>query len=444
MFSQLRYMTTLSLIFFSFTSIASAMEPPPILKKALDQGQSVAIFNVNDCFTDADSIQAFIESLVLGAKNRKMITQYFVTDDEANIDTAKAVVKGIEEGTCLKDESDAPIRTHYQDYVKKFDSLGEKPKFGYRVQDTAATLFPLADKLGVSITVIQGGISTNPTYNPYFGNFGVNYKEEKDREYISKIHPTTGSQAVIKEIHKEVRAGKSIYVLNGGSFRLLSDIQETEPELLPHIDVTVMAFRQPMDFLPVAKSPSWNEGIDPEATRKFMSFASQETSTQFKAFRIVDSNTVEYGLVCNNTEEMLPPYKEHMEKLKPFISAAAYQNLVDAENRHEVWSGFKTKFADPLIVYDAFGLVSIPRVEGRLIRSETDFCIYPAPQGFPAYYPNIDGQHPFSCPRAKTKEDRDHKYTAQYKRVEDLHIQVKSAHQNAYQKTWDDLLEHVK
>ncbi len=242
---------------------------------------------------------------------------------------------------------------------------------------------------------------------------------------------------MIEEMRNEVAAEKSIYVLNGGSFRLLSDIQETAPDLLPHLDVTVMAFRQPMNFPPFTNldykpRPSWNEGIDEKSTEKFVEFAAQSARPQLKAFRIVDSNTVEYGMICNG--EMFPTYEDYMKKLQPVVSEAAYQNLLAIDERHENWSGFKTRFADSIIVFDAFGLVSIPRVQGQLMKSKEEVCICPTVQGqgFSAYYPDSEGQHPFSCPRAQTPEDQDPRYAAQYERVEAFRTQLRNAHQ----KTW--------
>lgn len=442
MFSKLRYIGLLGLFFSTLPSLAKGMEssievqqePAMSLSAALEAGENVAIFNINDCFTDADSIQAFIESLLLGSKKPEQITQYFVTDDEANLDTVLTVVSAIEAKTCFVDERDAPIRKHYQEYAS-FNP--EVCKYAYRVQDAAALLFPLAEKFGININVIQGEISTNPTYNPYFGNFGVGYQEQ-DLDYISRIYSKTGSKAVIAAMKQEVETGKRLYLLNGGSFRLLSDLQEMAPDLLPYIDVTIMGFRQPMNFPPFTNpgrrwSPSWNEGIDRNSTEKFMAFSSQSTNSQFGAFRIIDSNTVEYGMVCNST--MFPLYKDYMTKLKPVISEVAYQNLLDAEERHEIWSWFKTKFMDPIIVFDAFSLVSIPRIHGKLLESTEDFCIRPAAQGFPAYYPHSEGQHPFSCPRANTPEEEEQHsdYGDQYKRVGSFRMQLKNAHQ----KTWD-------
>lgn len=162
----------------------------------------------------------------------------------------------------------------------------------------------------------------------------------------------------------------------------------------------------------------------------------QSTNPQFKAFRIIDSNTVEYAMVCDG--KMHPSYQEYVKKLQPFVYSAAYQNLLDAEERHEKWSTFKTKFMDPVIVFNAFGLVSTPSSQGTLVESEKDFCVRPGAQGFPAYYPECEGQHPFSCPRANSPEEQNPDYAVQYERVADLRKELKSAQQE----TWD-ILESI-
>jgi hypothetical protein len=436
-----KYIFSVTLFICSLTSTVFASET---LSEALQRGRQVAIFNVNDCFTDADSIQAFIESLLLGSMRKEQITQYFVTDDEANRDTVAAVAKRIADKKCFEDDKEAPIREHYLHQVADQEKMGQLGR-AYRVQDVALILCPLADRLGISVQVVQGEISTNPTYNPYFGNFGNDYSGE-DEQYLRKIHHQTGSKAVIELIRKEMAAGKSIYLLNGGSFRLLSDIQEMAPDLLHQLDVTVMSFRQSMNFPPFSNPgrtwfPSWNEGIDKDATAKCMKFASSAHNPQFGAFRIVDSNTVEYGLVCDG--KMLPAYKDYMSRLRTLISVAAYKNLLEAEDRHETWSGFKTKFMDPMFVFNAFGMVSILHRQGKLVEDEKDFCIRPSQEGFPALYPDSDGKHPFSCPRANTAVEEHPDYIEHYRRVAELRAQLKAAHAT----TWamvDDIRSNQK
>jgi len=409
----------------SFLSMTFAYANPP-LKEALEQQKPVAIFNVNDAFTDADSIQAFIESLLLGSSYKDLITQYFVTDDEANMETHLQVVAGIQAKTCLKEEKDAKVRNHYQTA-----NIIPKSPFGFRAQDAATVLYPLADKLGVKITLIQGEFSTNPTYNPYLGNFGVDYGDD-DLQHIARIHKDTGSRAVIDAMRKEQAQGKLIYILNGGSFRLLSDIQVMDPDLLPDLDATVMAFRQPMNFAPFNDptriwAPSWNEGIDKGSTKIFLGYASNSKNKQLGALRIVDSNTVEYAMVCDGM--MHPFYKDYMLKLKSYLSAAAYQNLLQAEERHEIWSGYKTKFSDPLVVFDAFGRASITKVEGVLARNDFDNYIRPNQMnGLRASYPAINEEHPYSHPRNLQGSE----YAEQVKRVAILRGQLKAAHQETW------------
>lgn len=125
-----------------------------------------------------------------------------------------------------------------------------------------------------------------------------------------------------------------------------------------------------------------------------------------------------------------------MMPLLPLISEATYGNLLNVDQKHQEWSGFNSRFADPLIVFYAFGLITIPREFSYLEESRKDFNIRPVEgKGFKAYYPRIEGEHPFSCPRATTPEDQDPNYARQYKRVEEFRGQIRGAHA----KTWGKL-----
>ena len=217
---------------YSLVSGASAMEAtetrePMPLHEALKRGEQVALFNVNDAFTDADSIQAFLDSLILASEYKDLVTQYFVTDDESDLATAQKVLEVIKDpnGRCLKDTDDEEARQNYFNFEA---SNPTAPKFAYRAQDTATVLFPLAKALGVPIKLFQGEVGQNPWVNPYFGNFGRDFSEA-DMALVDQIEPNCGSAAVIEAIKAEIALGKRIYVLNGGSFRLLTDIQEMAP-----------------------------------------------------------------------------------------------------------------------------------------------------------------------------------------------------------------------
>jgi hypothetical protein len=430
--SYLKNLFTSLLILFSFASIAKAN---PTLADALAQKRQVAIFNVNDVFTDADSIQAFMESLLLASEYGALVSQYFVTDDEANEKTVKVVCRAIEDGTSLKDDNCVDIRQHYSAAPQT------QPIFGYRAQDTATVLFPLADHLKVKINVIQGDLSANPTYNPYYGNFRKDHCQE-DEKYIHRINKETGSRAVIEAMRKEQSEGKLVYVLNGGSLKLLSEIQRQAPDLLPSLDVTVMGFRQPMNFPPFNNPdrkwrPSWNEGIDRDATLQFINFASNPDNPHFSALRIVDSNTVEYAMVCDGY--LFPSYKDYLSKLEPLVSKATFKNLLDAEFRHQQWSGYKTKFMDPTIVFDAFGLVPIPKLEVTIEENSKDYNIHRA-QGFKAWIPSMEnGEHPFSHPRRNEDESiedfkkRAPEFAGHIERVEIYRESLRVSHAE----TWD-------
>ena len=88
---------------------------------------------------------------------------------------------------------------------------------------------------------------------------------------------------------------------------------------------------------------------------------------------------------------------------------------------------------DKIIIFDAFGLVSIPHTLGHLTENENDFCLRPTVEGgFPAFYPDIEGKHPFSCPRATNSEEQHPDYTAQYERVAAFRTQLKEAHQETW------------
>src|SRR5260221_14163502 len=97
-----KYILSTVLIIFSFTSKVCASKT---LAEELQQGRKVAIFNVNDFSTDADSIQAFMEALLLGSQYKDQISQYFVPDDEVNPDTVGTAATAINAKTCLVKEA---------------------------------------------------------------------------------------------------------------------------------------------------------------------------------------------------------------------------------------------------------------------------------------------------------------------------------------------------
>jgi hypothetical protein len=235
-------------------------------------GEKIFLINCNDAFADVDSIASAFDTLIVAkrlaeAYPQAIIETGFVSSDEFNketLDNCHSLFQATGTGR--------ELGQHYQQQVNQPNSFIEST-LPYRIQDAATVLFPLADHLKLPLVLLPGDVRPKQkeeytisetvkkiveNSNPYFGNFGKDL-EEKDQNFIKRV---SQDQTFIELIEQKKEAGFKIYVLNGGSLTLLSELGDQRPDLAKHVNVIVAAFKQCNPTRPTdAYFPSHNESL---------------------------------------------------------------------------------------------------------------------------------------------------------------------------------------
>lgn len=379
------------------------------LKNSIAQNKEITVVLSNDNFTDPDSIHSLCDFIThvhaLSSKRTKPIHIIAVTDDEYHLEDAYDLLN-TEGHPFFKPD----LRAHYESYLSQIT----ESKHGFRAMDTAVVLFSLMNHLKsniIDLRVVEGNRTARdisepniPFINPYFGNFGLNYTED-DQAHIAKIHPETGSKAILALLNEA--SDHDLFLINGGSVKLTLDLQILSPELAANIHSITVAGRIRTGIEPYVEGPksqfgSWNQRVHPRASDEFFS-----KPILFKTQTNVESATIGTSPVCDGKEGHLPLYKDFLtsSSYDLFLSKEALETLNTVERLHTIFAfGWPPKMMDSVAHFYALGELAIPMYHGKWIYKDNLFSpddFSPCVLSFP--WERETNRHPYAHRDLETK-----------------------------------------